>query len=227
MKYITAITLAAGIASVANASEQIDFSGLVHGDIVAEQYAGMGVHISAMNLNQPFDIAAIFDTGLSSTSDPDLEGPWSMGNIDLNTELGNVLIIQENDNGDPDDEGGRPAGEIQFDFDFTVRSFGFTVADVESDDLEHSVVSFYLNGALIESIGFGEFEASGSYDNGSIYGNNSINSISEFEVAGDFDRVVFNVGGSMAFDNIQFTVPAPGSLALLGLGGAMGFRRRR
>lgn len=227
MKYVAALALSAGLVSVASASEMIDFSGLVHGEIVAEQYAGMGVHISAINPNRPFDLAGIFDTTLGSTSDPDLEDPWSMGNTDLSTMLGNVLIIQENDQGDPDDEGNRPAGELHFNFDFVAQSFGFTVIDVESNSLEHSMVSFYLDGSLVSSVDFGDFEAGGTHDNGAIFGDNSINLISEFDVLGGYDQVVFNVGGSMAFDNIAYAVPAPSSLALLGLGGAMGFRRRR
>jgi hypothetical protein len=227
MKNALMMAVLAGGASVASA-DLLDFSDLAHGDIVAEQYASMGVHISAINPNRPIDIAMIFDTTSTGSSDDDLEDPWSMGNIPLSTELGNVLILQENDDLDPDDEGSRPAGSIIFDFDVVATSFGFDIIDVESATLEHSTLEFYIGGALAESIDFDEFEAGGSHDNGAIYGNNSINRISEFEVAGGFDRVIFNFGGSMAIDNIAFTsIPAPGSLALLGLGAAAAVRRRR
>ena len=227
MKNVLMMAVLAGGISAANA-DLLDFSDLAHGDIVAEQYASMGVHISAINPNRPFDIAAIFDTTETGTSDDDLEDPWSMGNISLSTELGNVLILQENDDIDPDDEGSRPAGQLIFDFDVLATSFGFDIIDVESADLEHSTLEFFIGGALAESIDFAEFEAGGTNDNGAIYGDNSINRISEFEVAGGFDRVVFNLGGSMAIDNIAFTsVPTPGSVVLIGLGAAVGLRRRR
>ena len=39
-----------------------------------------------------------FDSLLSNTADPDLEGPpWATGNLAPDTVLGNVLIIAEND----------------------------------------------------------------------------------------------------------------------------------
>ena len=187
----------------------------------------MGVNISAINFNQSFDLAVAFDTSLSGTLDPDLEGPWSVGNTDLSTELGNVLIIQENDVIDPDDEGGRPAGQLIFDFDMSIESFGFTVVDVEDSTSENSLVEFFSGGSLVGSINFSEFEAGGANDFGAMYGNNSINLIGELSPGASFDQVVITAGGSMGFDNISFTVPAPGSLALFGIGVCAMARRRR
>jgi hypothetical protein len=216
----------AGVAMSASA-DVIDFSSLSHGEIVNSQFSSMGVNISAINFNQSFDLAVAFDTSLNGTADPDLEGPWSMGNTDLNTALGNVLIIQENDDIDPDDEGGRPAGQLIFDFDMSIQSFGFTVVDVEDSTSENSIIEFFSGGSLVGSINFDQFEAGGSNDFGAIYGNNSINLIGELSPGANFDQVVITAGGSMGFDNISFTVPAPGSLALFGLGvGALARRRR-
>ena len=216
----------AGLAMSASA-DVIDFSSLSHGEIVNSQFSSMGVNISAINFNQSFDLAVAFDTSLSGTADPDLEGPWSMGNTDLNTALGNVLIIQENDDIDPDDEGGRPAGQLIFDFDMSIQSFGFTVVDVEDSTSENSVIEFFSGGSLVGSINFDQFEAGGSNDFGAIYGNNSINLIGELSPGANFDQVVITAGGSMGFDNVSFTVPAPGSLELFGLGvGALARRRR-
>lgn len=225
-KCTTVLAILAGSSAVAHA-EVIDFSGLANGEIVNHQFAPLGVHISAVNPNRPFDLAGIFDTNLSGTSDPDLEASFSSGNVPLNTNLGNILIIQENDMGDPDDEGNRPAGQLIFDFDMTVVSFGFHVVDLESETAEQSSLDFYLNGGLVASVDFEDFLAGGTYDNGVIYGNNSINMINEFAVAGGFDQAIINVGGSMGFDNIAYTVPAPGAMALIGLGGAICIRRRR
>lgn len=221
------LAIVGGCVSAASA-DTLDFSDLSHGDIVAEQYASMGVHISAVNPNRPHDLAGIFDTAETGTSDGDLEDPWSLGNISLSTELGNVLIIQENDNGDPDDEGSRPAGQLIFDFDNEATSMGFDIVDVESSTTEASSIDFYLNGGLVESISFTEFEAGGTHDNAALFGNNSINRIGEFTVDSGYDRAIFNFGGSMGIDNIIFNgVPTPGSLALLGLGATIGLRRKR
>lgn len=227
MKFTLIALTAAAMASAAGA-DTLDFSDLSHGDVVAEQYAGLGVHISAVNPNRPHDIAMVFDTTEVGTADPDLQDPFSMGNTALNTDLGNILIIStNNDSGNPNDEGNRPAGQLIFDFDMTVTSFGFHVVDLESETIEASSLDFYLAGMLVESVNFDEFLAGGSHDNGVIFGNNSINLISEFAVAGGYDRAVINVGGSMGFDNITYTVPAPGAFALFGMGAAMGIRRRR
>jgi MYXO-CTERM domain-containing protein len=227
MKSVYLLATMAGCAAAASAG-LVDFNDLSHGDVVAEQYASMGVHISAVNPNRPFDIAMAFDTTSTGNSDDDLEDPWSMGNMDLNTNLGNILIIQENDSGIPDDEATRPAGSIVFDFDSLTSGFGFTMVDVESVTLEGSSVDFYRGGLLIESINFAEFEAGGTHDNGVIFGNNSINNSDEQIISGGFDQAIIHAGGSMGFDNISFTtVPAPGSLALLALGAATGIRRRR
>lgn len=226
MKNAMALIACAGIAMNASA-DVIDFSTLSHGEVVNSQFSSMGVNISAINFNQSFDLAVAFNTSLSGTSDPDLEGPWSMGNVSLNTDLGNVLIIQENEDIDPDDEGGRPAGQLIFDFDMSIQSFGFFVVDVEGSTVEKSVVEFFSGSSSVGMIDFADFEAGGSFDNGAIYGNNSINNIGELSVGANFDRVVITAGGSMGFDNISFTVPAPGSLALMGMGLGVAMRRRR
>lgn len=226
MKFTMIALTAAAIASAANA-DILDFSDLNHGDVVAAQYAGQGVNIATVNfdnLSNP-NLGVIFDTSLSGTADGDLEDPFSLGNTDLNTDLGNILIISED--GTPNDEGSRPAGTITFTFDMLVQSFGFHVVDLESETIEESSLDFYRDGGLVESVDFADFLAGGSHDNGVIFGNNSINLISEFAVAGGYNELVINVGGSMGFDNITYTVPAPGALALFGMGAALGVRRRR
>lgn len=228
----TAAVLAlAGGVSLAGA-QTIDFSGLAHGEIVSNQFAG--VTISAVNPNRSFDLAVAFDTTQIGTADPDLEDPFVDGNISGNTFLGNVLILQENDQGigdgiadNPDDEGSRPAGQLIFDFDVSIQSFGFDLVDLEGAISETSTLEFFLAGSSVLSIDFTEFEAGGAFDMGALYGNNTLNRIDEITVSGGFDRAVINLGGSGAIDNVNYTVPAPGALALLGLGGLVAGRRRR
>ncbi len=214
----------------------IDFNTLQHGEVVANQFAG--VTISAVNVGGGPDKAIIFDSRERGTEDPDLEGPggitaknWSGGNLPNTTVLGNMLIIAENDTDvgsdglidRPDDEGSRPAGTITFLFDTPLKSFGFDLIDVEGPE-EYGIdsgffLSFYSGDSTMSKQGFGNFIAR----DGAVYGNNTVNRISPFTAAGlglsQFDRVDINFGGSAAIDNIRSTpVPEPATMLLLGAG---------
>mgnify|MGYP003571184562 CR=1 FL=1 len=236
---VCALAIAAGSAS-ADVLETIDFGDLVHGEIVSTQYQGShGVTIDARNYSRNFDLAVAFDTHRTGTRDDDLEDPWSGGNLAGNTNLGNALILQENNYGigdgiadRPDDEGSRPAGWIRFSFDEVKTGIGFDILDLESPDVEATSLKLYLDGSLVASIDFADFINPGSdlYDASVSFGNNSANRIglisaADLGIAG-FDTAKFKFGGSMAIDTIK-TVPAPGTFALLGLGGACVARRRR
>lgn len=229
---VALMVMACGAAAAS--ADVIDFEGLQHGLIVNNQFASQGVTVSAVNPNRDFDLAAVFNSNLMDTRDPDLESPWSGGNLPTSTDIGNILIIQENDNGIgdgvadlPDDEGRRAAGRLIFDFGQSIQSIGFDLVDLEDATSETSTIELFLGGASVLSIGFAEFEAGGLYDNGAVYGNNSLNRIGAIDIAGGFDRAVFSLGGSAGIDNINYVVPAPGAFALLGLGGLIAGRRRR
>ncbi|MFI4898425.1 MAG: PEP-CTERM sorting domain-containing protein [Phycisphaerales bacterium JB059] len=237
MRKTTFSLCAIGAMTAAAGAQTIDFNTLVHGEIVTNQFAPLAT-ISAINPNRPFDIAAAFDTTLMGTSDPDLEGPpWSGGNLaisDTKVHLGMALIIAENSTGagdgildNPDDEASRPAGQLIFDFSSVYNTFGFDVIDIEGVVEESSSLEFYLAGGLVETIDFTEFTtlASPHYDATIVFGNNHANRVSPIDIVDGFDRVVINVGGSAAFDNI--VVPAPSGVAMLGLGALLANRRRR
>ena len=235
---VSLVTVLSMVLCGAASADVITFDdiGLVHGEIVTTQIPGLT--ISAVNVTGP-DIAAAFDTGETGTRDPDLEGPpWAGGNLaDLDTlELGNVLIIAENDVGSednvldlPDDEGSRPAGELIFELDHARRSFGFDLVDVEGtgdDDEPGQFATFFMGGGVTTTILFADFLPGGAYDQGAVFGDNTVNRIAPIDV-GPYDKVVIAMGGSGAVDNLVF-VPAPGALALFGIGlGALAARRRR
>lgn len=227
----------------------IDFDNLVHGTIVDNEYiVSYGATISAINRGGGPDMAVAFNTTLSGTRDSDLEGPWSGGNLPVNTNLGNILIIQENNVGTadgiadlPDDEGSRPAGSIFFDFATAIDSFGFDLIDVEGPS-EYGANSgyfatFFGGGLELANIGFGELvdPSSSFYDSTIIFGDNNINRIAAFTSTdlgiGLFDRVEINFGGSAGIDNIVYNtvpVPAPSTVVLLlaGLAGISIARRK-
>ena len=232
------LTIALGLALFALAAvpvaqaDTITFSGLTHGEIVTTDVAG--VTVSANNATRGLTIAAIFHTTSSGTSDPDLEDPFSnAGNLSGSTVMGNALILAENDTGssdgvldDPDDEGVRRSSGnwIQFVFGTAVLDLGWDVIDLESASSEKSSVLFTDSSGDTATLQYDDGTA-GDLESlfGLGYGDNSLNRISSITAASlgldDFTTVRFNVGGSMALDNLTFTsVPEPGTLALLACG---------
>lgn len=223
------VLLAAVGCTTAAHADIIDFEALTHGEVIANQYADWGVSISVINFNQAFNAGVVFNTNLSGTADPDLEVANRLGG-NLQGSTGNALIIQENDLGiesgfasDPDDEAGRPAGQIILEFDQLLSSFGFDVVDLDDLSLEETSVQFFADDAEVASY---DFETFASVRN-AVFGDATANRIDELGADEAFNRVVFNVGGSMAFDNFNFTaVPAPSALMAL-VGAALCVSRRR
>lgn len=229
--------LSFGVASSASA---IDFDSLAHGEIATNQFAAQGVTISADNFHQGFDYAIGFDTRESGTRDDDLEAGsapfWSGGNL-AGQALDVILVLQENDVGCgdgvcdlPDDEGGRPAGNLIFDFDVALVAFGFDVVDVESAMAENGMVHFFVDGddTPEATVSFMDFVTSGTdfYDPTIVFGNNAANRFAPITAErlgiGAFDRVIIEMGGSGGVDNLQMAVPEPGTGLLMGLALACG-----
>jgi len=221
------------------------FEHLAHGEIANGSFDG--VTISANNPWRWVDYAVGFDSRahetLGSTADPDLQAgsgsnPWSGGNIAA-YELGTMLILQENGKGcwsgvcsRPDDEGRRPAGQIAFDFAVPVVDFGFDAVDIESIMAENASIDF-IGGGITRSIDLMSFFDSthALYDASLMLGDNTANRFTpitvEFLDMSVIERVEFNLGGSGALDNLEYTsVPEPGS-ALMLVVGLMGLVARR
>lgn len=265
LKTSTAVVafLLCAISSRANAGmltfDETEF-GFVHGSVVSlpqligtsNPLVSLGIKVSATNTRMPNDIgyAIIYDSNKDG-ADPDLQRPWKhrnkVGNIDKDEDLRNLLILAENVDDltptdgvvdSPDDEGGRPAGSITFEFATAITQIGFDLIDIEGNaELLNNrgfVAAIYSNGDQVGSVGFGDFidEDSPFFDSTVRYGNNTANRIkpilaSQFGNVSSFNKVVFDFGGSGAIDNLNWTslpspndpstspVPAPPAYALL------------
>jgi hypothetical protein len=242
---LVVVGLAAFNPQIARAVAIIDFNDLVHGEIPGVAFhAAHGVTVSATNAdgNGP-DIAVAFDTSVANSTDPDLVGPpvhnWAGGNMPLDTELGRLIIIQENPISpseqtsgiiaNPDDEGARPAGKISFFFDDPRFGVGFDLVDVENvESGGGSFAVFWSGGSALASVAFSDFVAGGTFDQGAVFGDNTLNRIAPIYIAGGFDQLDIVMGGSGGVDNLVLSVPEPTTLALFGLGLlALGAGRRR
>jgi PEP-CTERM motif len=218
----------------------IDFEGFDHGDVVAAPIAVHGDYtLVTENFTRSYDAAVAFDTGASGTADDDLErgSGFASGNI-ADAQLGNILILQENDDCDatscdsPDDEARRPAGKFTFLLDQLQESFSFDLVDVDSATSEAGRITFFLlvDGSVdveVASFSFSEFLGLGQ---GVQFGDNSANRI-DLGTIGTFNAFEIRMGGSGGIDNIATDgtpVPEPASVALLTLGLiGIAFARRR
>lgn len=225
--------------SVSGYGAIVDFSGLPHGTIVTNQIPGMTV--SADNPNRPFDLAIIFDTNVNNTADPDLEGPvWSAGNLAPNTDVGNILIIAENNtdaNGNglidsPDDEGNRPAGKIFLNLATTWTGFGFDLIDIDNDVDEDGGIKFLMGNSVVGFVGFDDIVNPNSphYRAGVVYGDHSANRIAPLSILSNgqpmpFNKIVVEMGGSGGIGRLNL-VPEPSALLMLGVAGLAVVRRR-
>jgi hypothetical protein len=112
-------------------SFSIDFAGLAHGEVIDNQYAAQGVHVS-VDANNGFPDAIIaFDTDLPPTHD-----------VDLAVDIGNIAILAKNltdsnsdglvDDPDENDFGGKVT--FTFDQDVSIGSFKFVDHDHQPSD---------------------------------------------------------------------------------------------
>lgn len=244
-------------ATVIDFEKQPNGKPLPHG---AKLYSGFpykasnDVTISAANsyVDAP-DLLAIFDTRQRNTRDPDLEFPYTGGGNLATVNLGNIGIIPENNvdaNKDgildlPDDLGRRPAGQVRFLFNKPINSFGFDVVDMELREAElPSQLIFQKKTGTnkyteVGRISFKEFKTPTSkyYDPTIKFGDHTANRIKPITAAQlgkgvtQFDRVLFNLGGSGGLDNVTFTfvgaVPEPATGLAALAGAALLFPRRR
>jgi hypothetical protein len=205
----------------------LDFEGFGSGQIIDDEYSPV-VSISAVNLGSGPDVAIIFDTTdlHPAGEDLDLVGPFDSNNPGLpdNYEPGNVLIIQERNDcnfvtgfcATPDDEGSRPGGEFEFLFStaITLETIDFfDVELIENDSNPNSEIHLYNSDNIEIQMGMFFVPSTG--------GDNLWNQL-DFGSISDVKRIVIEINGSGAIDNLTYqVVPLPASAWLFG--SAIGF----
>ena len=212
----------------------LDFEGFAPGQIIDDEYAlapPPGSNLSAVNLSSGPDVAIIFDTGSPTGGDFDLAAPFMSANPALPGpyDPGNVLIIQETNNCDlvagfcdlPDDEGSSPAGEIEIVFNNPIILTSIDFFDIEfnenNNDPDSQIRLFDGNDTEI---------LANTFFVPNTNGDNMWDRVI-FDVP-DVKRVLIELNGSGAIDNVAYVVPVPAAAWLFGSAlGMLGWLRRR
>ncbi len=233
-KHAAPVALALTLPAASAYGAVLDFEGFALGQIIDDEYAvapAPGTSVVAVNLSMGPNAAIIFDTGMPTGGDFDLAAPFdSMDpNLPDNYDPGNVLIIQETNDCDfvagfctvPDDENSMPAGEFEFTFgspiilqslDFFDIEFNENDMDPDSEILLYDSADVLIATFFVPNTGGDNMWA--QVDFGGIAG-----------VA----RMVVEMNGSGAIDNLTYVVPVPAAAWLFGsaLLGLFGFSRKR
>lgn len=206
----------------------LDFESFVNGQVIDTEYQPL-VTISAENLSSGPDLAVVFDSTLTGTRDPDLEGAFNSDNLALEDRFnpGNILIVQENSVGCgsgicslPDDEGSRPGGIITFDFAQAITLESIDFFDVEGAETANNAIRLFDSA--------GDELLVGTFFTPNTGGDNLWDQV-VFNVTG-ISKIEVNFGGSGALDNLVYSVsevpvPAAAFLFAPALLGFMGLRR--
>ena len=188
---------------------------IVHGQVIDNEYANLGVQIWAENNGGGPDLAVGYSsTGSGRDSDLEVGGDnrFDGGNA-RNTNAGNLLIIQENNHGcstgvcsKPDDEGSRPAGAIYIGFDEAIESTSFDLVDVEQVERTGASLSLLDQNSNVISGSEITFESLEGQD-GITFADNFYNSIQTIffgalNLTSEVFGLKFDLGGSGAINNV-------------------------
>ena len=156
----------------------LDFNAFSAGTIIDDEYADLGVTVSASGGSGD---AMIFDSANPTGGDSDLAS---------DTLEGLLIVSEDGDQSDPDDNAG--GGSLFFDFDDMVRMKGVTFKDIEETSGEGTRVIFYDdNGDVIQN-----HYVQPTGDGGERFVQFNIDGVSRFEVrfegSGAIDNVIFD-----------------------------------
>lgn len=156
----------------------LDFNAFSAGTIIDDEYADLGVTVSASGGSGD---AMIFDSANPTGGDNDLAS---------DTLEGLLIVSEDGDQSDPDDNAG--GGSLFFDFDDMVRMKGVTFKDIEETSGEGTRVIFYDdNGDVIQN-----HYVQPTGDGGERFVQFNIDGVSRFEVrfegSGAIDNVIFD-----------------------------------
>ena len=202
----------------------LDFEGFNLGQIIDDEYAGMGVTISGSGNTNGLP-AVVFDTANPTGGDFDLGGPFSRVSGDFVETLdpGYVLILQENDTcgtslcDEPDDDANGGSFTFSWDSPIILNSLDFFDIEAHEAGAPITITLATTNGILPT---FTVPETGGDNTWGRV----------NFEGISNVVSMTVNLNGSGAIDNLDFAIPLPGvawlffpGLAVLGTR----IRRRR
>jgi len=158
----------------------LDFNAFSAGTIIDDEYAAMGVTVSASGGSGQ---AMIFDSSHPTGGDEDLAS---------DTLEGLLIVSEDGDQSDPDDNA--TGGSLFFDFDDMVRMKGITFKDIEETSGDGTRVIFYNeNGDVIDNHFVGP-----TGDGGEQFVQFNVQGVSRFEVrfegSGAIDNLIFDDG---------------------------------
>jgi hypothetical protein len=209
------------VAPVSAATIDFEGLGLAVGTSITNQVPGVTISASG-----GIGEAWLFDTGSPTGGDGDLGAPFSEIDGGPTISPGNVLIVQENDDGIPDDLAGS-GGMLNFVFDVATTLFSIDFFDMEED----TTIQLFSD-SFVTQIG-GDFLTDDSDT-----GNSTPNKYEHLVFNGadgvsGVKSIRIDLEGSGAIDNIthRMSVPEPATLWLFGSAFAgfagLGYRRRK
>lgn len=138
------------------ADHHVSSTFVLAGEVVAEQWSSVGLHVHAASLVSGPSLAIAFDSANPTGGDDDLATPGPGSGNDF--AFGNVMIVAENGvdlDGDglvdvPDDN--VSGGVLFYDWDSPVLLSSTTLLDVDISDPAGATCRTYLGGVLVESV---------------------------------------------------------------------------
>jgi len=211
---------------------------LVHGKILTgdEYDSGPGGGFTfKVETGNGLNTAIIFDTNETGTADPDLEFPFSGGNL-AGSRLNQILIFADNLGGSekdgivdqPNDSAAGGVFNLSFN-DKQTSAFGFALVDAPEKEESFGIAFTDSNGKSVK-LNLEEFlkvSNTTDFEGGDNFANQFNMTRARDLGLANIKEVSINLKASGGIDNLTWTVPEPTSalLSLVGLGFLAGRRR--